>query len=379
MGSIVSGCSPPYTRRAATVGVRLAFLTPLLLLLATMFLQPIRADAQESASRILVVGTKDAPPFAIKNPNGTWSGISVDLWRQIARQLSVDTRFLETDLKGLFTGVHDGRFDAAVAAITITTEREREFDFSHAIYTTGLAIAARNEGAGWLHALRRFVSPAFLKVILALLGILFSVGLATWLFERKRNPAQFSKKPLTGIGGGFWWAAVTMTTVGYGDKAPVSLGGRIVALIWMFTAIIIISGFTAAITTALTVSQLDTAIRGPDDLRQVRVATIPGTTSEIYLKRNHIVYRETPSLDVALQALVDRQIDAVVYDAPMLKYRINQRQDKSLTILPYVFERQDYAILLPAGSELREPINQILLDQIQTRWWEETVEKYLGR
>ncbi|MGO2102628.1 MAG: ion channel [Psychroflexus halocasei] len=44
-----------------------------------------------------------------------------------------------------------------------------------------------------------------------------------------------------------------MTTVGYGDKSPLSLGGRIVGLIWMFMAVIILSSLTAGIASALTV------------------------------------------------------------------------------------------------------------------------------
>jgi CubicO group peptidase (beta-lactamase class C family) len=49
---------------------------------------------------------------------------------------------------------------------------------------------------------------------------------------------------MPGIGIGIWWATVTMTTVGYGDKAPMTPGGRIVGLIWMFVGVITISGFT---------------------------------------------------------------------------------------------------------------------------------------
>jgi hypothetical protein len=71
-----------------------------------------------------------------------------------------------------------------------------------------------------------------------------------WLFERKLNPAHFGGNTLQGIGSGFWFSAVTMTTVGYGDKHPKTTGGRIVSLIWMFTAVILVSLFTATITHA---------------------------------------------------------------------------------------------------------------------------------
>ncbi|WP_367182700.1 ion channel [uncultured Christiangramia sp.] len=32
------------------------------------------------------------------------------------------------------------------------------------------------------------------------------------------------------IGSGFWWAGVTMITIVYGDKAPVTFWGRAIAL-----------------------------------------------------------------------------------------------------------------------------------------------------
>ena len=44
-------------------------------------------QAQDAAHRQLIVGTKQAPPFAIKNADGTWWGISPDLWRTIATQI----------------------------------------------------------------------------------------------------------------------------------------------------------------------------------------------------------------------------------------------------------------------------------------------------
>ena len=42
------------------------------------------APAQTLSDRTLIVGTQVAPPFAMKNIEGTWTGVSIDLWRQIA-------------------------------------------------------------------------------------------------------------------------------------------------------------------------------------------------------------------------------------------------------------------------------------------------------
>ena len=103
-----------------------------------------------------------------------------------------------------------------------------------------------------------------------------------------------------GIGSGFWWSAVTMTTVGYGDKAPITLGGRVVAFIWMLLAIIIVSVFTATITSTLTVAHLDVAVKGPQDLPKVRVGAIANTTGEPYLQDHRISYT---SYDSALEGL----------------------------------------------------------------------------
>jgi voltage-gated potassium channel len=48
-------------------------------------------------------------------------------------------------------------------------------------------------------------------------------------------------------GDALWWAIVTVTTVGYGDKVPVTAGGRGVAVVLMLTGIGLVGVLTATI------------------------------------------------------------------------------------------------------------------------------------
>ena len=331
------------------------------------------------SSQPLIVGTKESPPFSMKTSDGQWTGLSIELWRQIATELNLQFEFRELSLKQLLEGVSGDSLDAAVAALTITPEREKKFDFTHAFYTTGLGIAVSGKVDNpWVNVVRRFISVAFLKVIASLTLVLLGVGVLVWWFEHKRNPQQFNSSAARGIGSGFWWSAVTMTTVGYGDKAPVTLAGRILGLIWMFAAIIIISSFTAAITSSLTVTQLESVIKGPEDLPKVTVGTMANSTSESYLKQIHISFISYPSPQEGLAALQEGKIQALVYDAPILRYYIHQNYIGSLEVLPYRLQRQEYGIALQPKSPLREQINVALLQKIREKAWQEKLSQYLG-
>ena len=349
------------------------------LLMTTLISTDVVGQQDSDAPRSLIVGTKEAPPFSMKTSDGQWTGLSIDLWRQIATEFNFQYEFRELTLKQLLEGVTDGSLDAAVAALTISPEREKKFDFTHAFYTTGLGIAVAGKANNpWFSVIRRFISVAFLKVVATLVLVLLGVGMLVWWFEHKKNPQQFDGSVARGIGSGFWWSAVTMTTVGYGDKAPITVAGRILGLIWMFVAIIIISSFTAAITSSLTVTQLETVIKGPEDLPKVTVGTVENTTSESYLKRIKISFRSYKSPQEGLAALEEGKIQALVYDAPILRYFIHQNYISSLEVLPYRLLRQEYGIALQPNSPLRERVNVVLLQKIREKAWQDKLSQYLG-
>ncbi len=213
---------------------------------------------------------------------------------------------------------------------------------------------------------------------MALLAVLFGVGVVMWLGERRRNQAQFGGTAAHGIGAGLWWSAVTMTTVGYGDKAPVTILGRLLGLVWMFAAIIIISSFTAAIASAMTVNQLSSAVSGAGDLPKVKVGTVEPSQGAVYLRGRRIAFKGYKDAAALVDAVGKGEIEAAVYEAPILQYEIHQRGDAGIITLDGTFDNHGYAFALQQCSPLRERVNLEMLSFVATDDWTAILARYLG-
>ncbi|WP_197440659.1 transporter substrate-binding domain-containing protein [Polystyrenella longa] len=334
----------------------------------------------------LIVATREVPPFAMRNADGQWSGISIELLRAIQAELEyksgheVAIEFKVLSLAEMLDAIENSEVDLAAAALTMNYDREKRMDFTHSFHTSGLGIAvgSKQRGSGWSGIIEAVFSKTFMRIVAGLFLAMLISAVGIYLFERRHNREQFNKGWIRGISAGMWWAAVTLTTVGYGDKVPRTLGGRMIGLVWMFAGLFIIAGFTAAVTSALTLTELRGRISGPADLSKAKVATVTGSTSVDYLRSRHIMSTKHPDVDSALASLATHKCDAVVYDAPILKYQAYQNYSGEVFVLPVTFERQSYAFALPSESPLREVINQVLLRQTSNPSWEDILAGYFG-
>ncbi len=331
-----------------------------------------------AGAKALQVGVRETPPFAQQNADGSWSGISVELWEHMASTLDLDYAFIvQPRLEPMFAALESGRLDVAIGALTVTARREAAVDFTHPFFNAGLGIAVQHREPSLWRTAGALLSPRLWSAVAGLSLLLLVVGVLIWVLERRANP-QFPKQPGAGIGDGFWWSAVTMTTVGYGDKAPITFAGRTLAVVWMFVGIITISGFTAAITSSLTLQELDGRIRGLEDLRRNRVATVADSTAAQFLDRHALGYLAEANASEALRRLSSGEADAVVYDSPVLRHLLLDSELRHLRLLPRQLDDEAYAVALSPGSALREPLNRQLLAYRAGPEWPRLLARYLG-
>jgi polar amino acid transport system substrate-binding protein len=142
----------------------------------------------------LRVGVCVEPPFDILQPNGFWTGLSVELWQQIASELGLNYEFQQTDREGRFAGLTQGWLDLSIGPLTITAKREQICDFTHAYFTMGLgaAVLARKPLGGVLGMgiLQWSIWRSAGKIVLGLLAALSIVACLIWICERRRNATR---------------------------------------------------------------------------------------------------------------------------------------------------------------------------------------------
>lgn len=94
---------------------------------------------KQSSDVILFSTSIDYPPFEYKI-KGDFVGFDIELAEMIAKELGKKAEFQDTDFSTIFTAVQNNMVDAAISTITITPEREQNFDFSRPYYVESLAI-----------------------------------------------------------------------------------------------------------------------------------------------------------------------------------------------------------------------------------------------
>jgi len=322
------------------------------------------------------IAVKEFPPLVMA---GT-KGLCIDMAKVICERNGLVPEFVfYNNVPEFLAAVANNETNLGFSGISITADREKFVDFSQPFFDSGLIIAVHGN-----HAQKLVRFPTVVMRVIGFSLVIFLVGLSIvahiiwWLEKDDENSLAFSTKYKEGIVDAYWWAVVTMTTVGYGDKCPRKISGRLVAAVWMIIGIMWFAAFTATLSTVLTLNQLQPGnIRSIADLDQRRVALIEGTTTENYLRYYNIKMVLSGSLEEMITLLKNDQVDAVIYDAPPLQYRA--KSDPEIQVVGDLFAEQRYGVVFPEEGDdrLKEIFNREIINMQQNGEFQKIYDKWL--
>ena len=325
----------------------------------------------------LTIATVTRPPFSLVE-NDRETGFSLDLWAALAQELDRDYSVNRVSQFGdMLALVENGTVDAAIANISITASREAVMDFSQPIFESGLQIMVPANGAGPSPIWAALFSRDLILAVIAAFALLFGGGMLMWRFERNRQP-YFDHDAKGAMFPAFWWALNLVVNGGFEERMPRSPLGRLFGVFMVISSLFLVSLFVAKITAVITVDAIQSTVRDVNDLYGKQVATVRGSTAANYLDGRDMRYVSYDGLDEMLTAFESNDVDAVVFDAPILAYYTNTRGAGVGQTVGPVFLRENYGIALPSGSALAEPINQSLLQLREDGTYQQLYRKWFG-
>ncbi|GLQ35371.1 amino acid ABC transporter substrate-binding protein [Amylibacter marinus] len=321
------------------------------------------------------MATIERKPFAFQK-NGEWQGFTIELWEKIATNANFETSFRKIDsFPELLSAVETGDVDLAGANISVTSAREEIMDFSQPIFDAGLSIMKRSGEETSVFA--ALFNPQLLMLLVGAILLFICAGALIAWCERKSGFFKELDKPKS-LEEGIWWAVSVVTNASFTIFTPVSMAGRMLAYVLIVIGLFVVSAFVAQITASLTVESLRTQVSSIQDLRGKVVGTTEASTSSKFLTRKAVDHLTFESLTDLYEALRNKEIDAVVHDAPVLAYYVKTEALGEFETVGSVFNPQKYGFAFESGSPLLEQVNRELLLLQENGEYAQLVGKWFG-
>ncbi|SFG11325.1 Ion channel [Palleronia marisminoris] len=335
---------------------------------------PLSLAAQDAATVVpkgesgpLRVGVADLPPYAIDAGEGAWLGMGVDIWRLVAEREGWAYELISAGPDELEAGSVD-----LLLPVVASPTLEARVDLSLPFHVATMGVAAERESR-LLSVMRGFLSWRFLQLVVSLSALLLAIGALIWVVERRRNQDEFNPGILKGLGDGFWWAGVTLTTIGYGDKSPKTLLGRLVAMLWMLTGLAVSAALTA---TVVTLAQPGRSGSLPERFAGETVSVVADTPTARFLDSAGVSTAPRPDMDGILNALESGDVTRAAAPAPVLRHAISERGAVDYGVSTTTLHPLMIAVALAEGSDLREPVNRALLEVLSTEAGWDVLQRY---
>ena len=101
-------------------------------------------DTADGTGDVLRIGTEGAyAPFNYTNADGTLGGFDVDIANALCADMKVTCEISAQDWDGIIPGLKAGKYDAIVAAMSVTPERAQQVAFTDPYFSNTLVFLAK--------------------------------------------------------------------------------------------------------------------------------------------------------------------------------------------------------------------------------------------
>ncbi|XP_040173168.1 glutamate receptor ionotropic, kainate 2 isoform X3 [Anopheles arabiensis] len=374
-------------------------------------------------NKTLIVTTILSAPYCMRKDsaekltgNSQFEGYAIDLIHEISKilgfnytiRLAPDGRYgshnKETgEWDGMIKELLEQRADLAIADLTITFDREQVVDFTMPFMNLGISVLYRKP-VKQPPNLFSFLSPLSLDVWIYMATAYLGVSVLLFILARFtpyewENPHPCNSEPLFlensfTLLNSLWFTIGSLMQQGC-DIAPKAVSTRMVAGMWWFFTLIMISSYTANLAAFLTVERMDSPIESAEDLaKQTKIkygALRGGSTAAFFRDSNFSTYQRMwsfmesarPSVFTASNIEgVERVVKgkgsyAFLMESTSIEYVIERNCE--LTQVGGMLDSKGYGIAMPPNSPFRTAISGAVLKLqeegklhiLKTRWWKE--------
>lgn len=307
--------------------------------------------------------------YGTQNADGTWNGIVQELI--------------------------DKKADLAVGAFTITYQREQAIDFTKPFLNLGISILLKRP-VKRSPSLFSFLSPLTIDVwfymIAAYLAVSMILFVLSHLSSKVRKNSQLcdsTSENEFSLLNCLWWTIASLMQQGI-ELSPKGLSTRLVATVWWFFALIMISSYTANLAAFQTAQRLTSSIEDVDSLSkqtEIKYGSLAGGSTQTFFKEAKIqtyarMWKFMSSNPTVFVNTTDEGLMRVKKGgyAFLLESTMNEyarQRDCDLIQVGGLIDSKGYGIGTPVGSPwTNEVTNAILklqedgtLQNLYTKWW----------
>ncbi|XP_034829307.1 glutamate receptor ionotropic, kainate 2 isoform X4 [Maniola jurtina] len=372
-------------------------------------------------NKTLIVTTILSAPYCMRREasekltgNAQFEGYAIDLIHEISKVLGFNYTFKlapdgrygsynrETkEWDGMIRELLEQRADVAIADLTITYDREQVVDFTMPFMNLGISVLYRKP-IKQPPNLFSFLSPLSLDVWIYMATAYLGVSVLLFILARftpyewhqTHTPDGEKMENIFSLANCLWFAIGSLMQQSC-DFLPKAVSTRMVAGMWWFFTLIMISSYTANLAAFLTVERMDSPIESAEDLaKQTKIkygALKGGSTAAFFRDSNFSTYQRMWSFMESARPTVFTSSNkegeervmrgkggyAYLMESTTIEYVVERNCD--LTQVGGMLDSKGYGIAMPPNSPYRTAISGAVLKLqeegklhiLKTKWWKE--------